>query len=84
MNYTRDYEMQLYYWMLKLHDNSSYSLKTGQTKISILRDDLARIVGTAKESVIRMLTEFKEDGYIDITDGVITVLKEQRLKAMNC
>ena len=58
--------------------------KAGLTKISILRDDLARIVGTAKESVIRMLTEFKEDGYIDITDGVITVLDGPRLKAMNC
>ncbi len=58
--------------------------KAGQTQIIILRDDLARIVGTAKESVIRMLTEFKEDGYIDITDGVITVLDGQRLKAMNC
>ena len=66
---------------MALHEKNK---KTGQTTISILRDDLARIVGTAKESVIRMLTEFKEDGYIDITDGVITVLQEQRLKAMNC
>ena len=36
--------------------------KVGQSQIIILRDDLARIVGTAKESVIRMLTEFKTDG----------------------
>lgn len=48
--------------------------------IHILRDDLARIVGTAKESVIRMLTEFKEDGYIDIIDGAIVIKDRQRLR----
>jgi CheY-like chemotaxis protein/CRP-like cAMP-binding protein len=51
--------------------------------ISILRDDLARIVGTAKESVIRMLTEFKEDGYIAIEGGAITVLELWKLKELN-
>jgi CRP-like cAMP-binding protein/FixJ family two-component response regulator len=51
--------------------------------ISILRDDLARIVGTAKESVIRMLTEFKEDGYIEIKDGAISILEPDRLKNMH-
>ncbi len=48
--------------------------------IHILRDDLARIVGTAKESVIRMLTEFKEDGYISIKNSLITVIDLEGLK----
>ncbi len=48
--------------------------------ISILREDLAHIVGTAKESVIRMLTEFKEDGYIDIQEGKIILLDADRLE----
>ena len=49
--------------------------------IAILRDDLARIVGTAKESVIRMLSEFKNDGYIDVVDGgKILILEEERLR----
>jgi CRP-like cAMP-binding protein len=52
-------------------------------RISILRDDLARIVGTAKESVIRMLTEFKEDGYIEIKDGAIRILDAEGLKNMH-
>lgn len=60
--------------ILLLHD------KEGQGQISILRDDLARIVGTAKESVIRMLTEFKEDGYIEIVDGVINVKNRHKLE----
>lgn len=57
--------------------------KTGDgSEINILRDDLARIVGTAKESVIRMLTEFKEDGYIDINEGSITVKNADKLRNM--
>jgi CRP-like cAMP-binding protein len=57
--------------------------KVEDGKISILRDDLARIVGTAKESVIRMLTEFKEDGYIEIKDGSIRVLEAEKLRDMH-
>ena len=56
------------------------SKKTDSTEINILRDDLARIVGTAKESVIRMLTEFKEDGYIEIKDGTIIIKNEEKLR----
>lgn len=54
--------------------------KEDEPEINILRDDLARIVGTAKESVIRMLTEFKEDGYIEIVDGTINVLELEKLR----
>ena len=50
--------------------------------IQILRDDLARIVGTAKESVIRMLTEFKEDGYIQIKNGFILINDPEKLRNM--
>jgi CheY-like chemotaxis protein/CRP-like cAMP-binding protein len=56
--------------------------KEDTDEINILRDDLARIVGTAKESVIRMLTEFKNDGYIDIIDGTITIRDRQKLADM--
>lgn len=58
------------------------SEKEGKKEISILRDDLARIVGTAKESVIRMLTEFKHDGYIDIQDGLIRIKEKEKLENM--
>lgn len=57
-------------------------VQEGNKEIQFLRDDLARVVGTAKESVIRMLTEFRMDGYIDIVDGKIIVLDPERLKAM--
>lgn len=59
------------------------SEKEENENISILRDDLARIVGTAKESVIRMLTEFKGDGYIDIVDGVIHLKEKEKLRSLH-
>lgn len=58
------------------------SEKEGKENITILRDDLARIVGTAKESVIRMLTEFKHDNYIEIIDGVIHLKDKEGLRAL--
>lgn len=56
--------------------------KEGKDDISILRDDLARIVGTAKESVIRMLSEFKEDGYIEIRNGAIHIVRRDKLEGL--
>ncbi|HMP12700.1 MAG TPA: response regulator [Saprospiraceae bacterium] len=56
--------------------------KNDQAAINILRDDLARIVGTAKESVIRMLTEFKEDGYIEVNDGTIIIKNRHKLESL--
>jgi len=58
------------------------SEKEGQAQISVLRDDLARIVGTAKESVIRMLAEFRDDNYIDIVEGDILIKAADKLRNM--
>lgn len=55
------------------------SQKEDNISFHVLREDLARIVGTAKESVIRMLTEFKNDGYIDISEGTIVILDMKKL-----
>lgn len=55
------------------------SQKEVNKSFHVLREDLARIVGAAKESVIRMLTEFKDDGYIDIGEGTIIILDPKKL-----
>ncbi len=65
--------------------NALVALHQDQPKnkgIGILRDDLARIVGTAKESVIRMLTEFKEDGLLEIKGGVIIIKELDKLATL--
>lgn len=49
-------------------------------EITISRDELASIVGTATESVIRILSEFKSDGYITTKGSLITVFKIDELR----
>jgi len=48
-------------------------------QISLTREELANIVGTATESVIRLLSEFKSDGLVDLVGRKIKILNIQRL-----
>ncbi len=50
--------------------------------IAISREDLANIVGTATESLIRTLSDFKEEKLIEIKDGKIYLLNEIKLRDM--
>ena len=50
--------------------------------MSISREDLANIVGTSKESVIRTLSDFKEEGLIEIKGSNIKVINSDRLDRM--
>jgi CRP-like cAMP-binding protein/CheY-like chemotaxis protein len=56
--------------------------KNGQARFSILRDDLAAMTGTAKETVIRTLSDFKEEGYIKLQSNVIIIEDVELLKTM--
>ena len=47
--------------------------------MSISREDLANIAGTATESLIRTLSDFKNEKLIEIKDGKITILEEKKL-----
>jgi len=55
----------------------------GDARIKISRDDLARIVGTATESLIRTLSDFKSEKLIDIESGKILILQEARLRNLS-
>ena len=52
-------------------------------KISLTREELANIVGTATESVIRLLSEFKHDKLIDLNGRKITILDIKRLEKIS-
>ncbi|MES2559352.1 MAG: response regulator [Bacteroidota bacterium] len=52
------------------------------TVISISREDLASIVGTASETVIRTLSDFKEEQLITVSGSKITILNEAKLRDM--
>jgi CRP-like cAMP-binding protein len=55
-------------------------LKDAKENIQISRDDLSKIVGTASESVIRVLSDFKDEGLIEIDGGKIKVTKPGQLE----
>ncbi|NML65757.1 Crp/Fnr family transcriptional regulator [Hymenobacter sp. RP-2-7] len=50
--------------------------------IALTREDVAALVGTAKETVSRLLSEFKELGLIATRGSLITVLNPERLAAI--
>ncbi len=51
-------------------------------KVSLTREELANLVGTATESVIRLLSEFKSDNYIELNGRKIKILKLDSLKKL--
>ncbi len=53
-----------------------------QFSMNVSREDLANLVGTAKETVIRTLSDFKEDRYIDILGSTITILEYDKLACL--
>lgn len=50
--------------------------------INLSRDNLAAVAGTATESLIRTLTDFKTEKLIDIKDGAITIVNPAKLESM--
>lgn len=60
----------------------SAKLKVGNnnTPISISRDDIAHYVGTATESLIRTLSDFKSEKLIEIREGKIRIENFDKLK----
>jgi CRP-like cAMP-binding protein/CheY-like chemotaxis protein len=55
-------------------------LKDSKENIQISRDDLAKMVGTASESVIRVLSDFKDEGLIEIDGGKIKITQPTKLE----
>ena len=58
--------------------NESYDGK----EINVAREDLANMVGTATESLIRIINEFKKDSIITVHARRITVLDLSKLKSI--
>jgi CRP-like cAMP-binding protein/CheY-like chemotaxis protein len=67
--------------LLRLHEQQAVNHPQGLIQLS--RDDLASIVGTATESLIRTLSEFKQDGLIELVGSGIRVLQPDRLRRAN-
>ena len=58
----------------------SSKFKVQNSPIEISRDDIAQYVGTATESLIRTLSDFKEEKLIEIKSGKIIITNLEKLK----
>ena len=47
--------------------------------INLSREDMANFVGTATETLIRLLKDFKEEGIIEVHTRKLTILNLDRL-----
>ncbi|GAB3572220.1 response regulator [Hymenobacter daeguensis] len=63
--------------LLRLHEQAGGS---PEAFIQLSREDLAAIIGTAPESLIRTLTEFRQDGLIEQTAAGIQLLQPEKLR----
>jgi len=66
--------------LIVLREKYKVNFKPGMpVEINMGRDDLASLVGTARENVVRMLTEFKEFGILQTKGRKIIVLDVNKL-----
>lgn len=67
---------------LLLNLKKSYGVKEGhrtRLDIKLTREEMASIVGTANETIIRFVSEFKEEGILEQEGKVIYLLDEKKL-----
>lgn len=63
--------------LLDIHNKFSQGKES--STIDISRDDLAHFVGTATESLIRTLSDFKSEKLIEIKEGKVRILQTDKL-----
>ena len=66
-------------YLLILHERY-YEKETEKSKINLPREDLANIIGTARESLGRLLKEFKEEKLITINKRTIEIIDFGKMK----
>jgi CheY-like chemotaxis protein len=64
-----------------IHDKFRAS-ETGGKLVQISREDIAQYIGTATESLIRTLSDFKAEKLIEIKEGKITIPQIEKLRKL--
>lgn len=67
--------------LLMLMDNYKKE-NMGDFGMAVSREDLASITGASKETVIRTLSDFKDEGLVYIEGSKITLTQEMKLRSM--
>jgi len=55
------------------------NIKGSPVELNLTREDLAKLVGTARETLVRLLQEFKQEGLVEINGRKIILLKANEL-----
>ena len=75
---------RLAFTLLKLSD--SYGVEgteKNRIDLNLTREEIAGLVGTATETVIRLLSEFKKDGLIDLQGKKIIILDRKKIARLS-
>lgn len=67
------------YGLIQLFDDTNKE-HTGKPQLDLTRKNIAHLAGVAPESLIRTLSDFKEEKLIDLEDGKIILLNEIKLR----
>lgn len=68
--------------LLMLEKNYPKNGTADKFSMPVSREDLASITGASKETVIRTLSDFKDEGLIEIAGSTITIIKNDKLVNM--
>ncbi|MEO5684850.1 MAG: response regulator [Chitinophagaceae bacterium] len=68
--------------LIDIHQKFNTGLDNKPLEIS--RDDIAHYIGTATESLIRTLSDFKAEKIVEIKDGKILITDTEKLKNLVC
>jgi CheY-like chemotaxis protein/CRP-like cAMP-binding protein len=61
---------------------NKYGQEHERFSMKISREDLSNLVGTSTETVIRTLSDFKDEKLVDLKGGLITILDPEKLSSM--
>lgn len=70
--------------LLSLRDKYAASLEDNVLHLQLSREELANIVGTATETVVRCLSDFRKKNMIQIEGHDILILDSERLEKIAC
>ena len=77
---TRSVRERLALQLIVIREKYKTNVEPGQpVEINMSREDLASLAGTARENVVRMLSEFKSEGIIETRGRRIIVLDVKKL-----
>jgi CRP/FNR family cyclic AMP-dependent transcriptional regulator len=68
------------YGLIQLSEKVELDETTGKKSLSLTRKNMAHAIGVATESLIRTLSDFKDEKLIDFDEGKVVLLNEKKLK----